>query len=180
MPKFVKGSQEAKDFMAKIRASRGKPKDPNAPPKKLTKKQQQKALAESAMVKIQQVGEDELIVPQFFAKRLAPSKKKAVRFRLVNPITQERHLATRNGQTVVKISRRPTAETLIIGDDPTPIPLSAFSRADQERPLPASRVGCPGPAKSGQDSPQHRHHPRTRPRLVHRHHEGRRDPPPQP
>ena len=133
MPKFEKGSQEARDFMAKIRASRGKPKDPNAPPKKLTKKQQQKALAESAMVKIQQVGEDELIVPQFFAKKLAPSKKKAVRFRLVNPITQERHLATRNGQTVVKISRRPTAETLIIGDDPTPIPLSAFSRADQER-----------------------------------------------
>jgi len=133
MPKFVKGSQEAKDFMAKIRGSKGKPKDPNAPPKKLTKKQQQKALAESAMVKIQQVGEDEMIVPQFFAKKLAPSKKKAVRFRLVNPITQERHLATRSGQTVVKISRRPTAETLIIGDDPTPIPLSAFSRADQEK-----------------------------------------------
>lgn len=132
MPKFAKGSQEAKDAMAKARASRGKPKDPTKP-KRLTKKQAQRQLEQNGLVMLEKVGDNEVVVPQYYAKQLAPSKKKKLRYRLVNPITQERKLATRNGQSVVQITRRPTKETILLGSDPTPIPLSAFSRADQEK-----------------------------------------------
>jgi len=132
MPKFAKGSQEAKDAMAKARASRGKPKDPTKP-KRLTKKQAQREREQAGLVMLEKVGDNEVVVPQYYAKQLAPSKKKKLRYRLVNPITQERKLATRNGQSVVQITRRPTKETILLGSDPTPIPLSAFSRADQEK-----------------------------------------------
>jgi len=122
MPKFAKGSQEAKDAMAKARASRGKPKDPTKP-KRLTKKQAQREREQAGLVMLEKVGDNEVVVPQYYAKQLAPSKKKKLRYRLVNPITQERKLATRNGQSVVQITRRPTKETILLGSDPTPIPL---------------------------------------------------------
>ena len=92
----------------------------------------QKKTQDIPTVLLETVGSNELVVPQFYAKQLSPTKTKAVRYRLVNPLTQERNLATRGGNPVVKISRRPTTNTVILGDNPTPIPLSAFSKRDKE------------------------------------------------
>jgi hypothetical protein len=133
MPRPLKGSQEAKDAMAKARASRGKPKDPNAPVKAKKSNKNTQGIADTTPVLLETVNKNELVVPQYYAKQLSGTKRKPVRYRLVNPITQERHLATRNGQSVVKISRRATANTVLLGDNPTPIPLNAFSKKDREK-----------------------------------------------
>ena len=133
MPRPLKGSQEAKDAMAKARASRGKPKDPNAPVKSKKSNKNTQGIADTTPVLLETVNKNELVVPQYYAKQLSGTKRKPVRYRLVNPITQERHLATRNGQSVVKISRRATANTVLLGDNPTPIPLNAFSKKDREK-----------------------------------------------
>jgi len=95
MPKFPKGSQEAKDYMKSLREKRGtKPVDPNKP-KKLTKRQ--KTLM--TPVDIPLMGSSTLVLPEYFATELANGK-----YKLVNPMSQERNLSQRNGKSeIVKL-----------------------------------------------------------------------------
>ena len=122
MPKFPKGSQEAKDYMKSLRDKRGtKPKDPTAP-KKLTKRQ--KELAET--VDIPLMGSSTLILPEYFATPIKNGK-----YKLVNPMSQERNLSQRNGKLSLKLIRKPVENMILLEGNDEPIPLGKFSKKDR-------------------------------------------------
>ena len=83
-------------------------------------------LAKDEKVAITRMGEPELVLPEYFATR---SKKG---WKLVNPLTQERNLATRNGETSVKLSRKAVADGVLIDGKQEIIHLSLFSPKDRE------------------------------------------------
>jgi len=124
MPRFVKGSQEAKDYMAKIRGQKGKPKDPNAPAKKSKGKKKEDKGPE---VEVGMVGTDTLVLPEYLATQ---NKGK---LKLVNPITQERHIAKRKKQTVIKIVRKAVDGPVIIDGEDEKVPLKSFGKKDREK-----------------------------------------------
>jgi hypothetical protein len=124
MPRFAKGSQEAKDYMAKIRGQKGKPKDPNAPAKKSKGKKKEDKGPE---VEIGMVGTDTLVLPEYLATQ---NKGK---LKLVNPITQERHIAKRKKQTVIKIVRKAVDGPVIIDGEDEKVPLKRFGKKDREK-----------------------------------------------
>ena len=126
MPRFVKGSQEAKDYMASIRAKKGQPKDANAPAKKVSKKA--KKADKGPSVKIGFVGEDTLVLPEFYA-----TEGKAGKLKLVNPITQERHLAKRKKQLVLKIARKPVDGPVLIDAEDKQVPVKRFGKKDRAK-----------------------------------------------
>ena len=83
-------------------------------------------IAKDEKVAITRMGEPELVLPEYFATR---SKKG---WKLVNPLTQERNLATRNGETSVKLSRKSVADGVLIDGKQEIIHLSLFSPKDRE------------------------------------------------
>jgi len=122
MPKFEKGSQEMKDYMKSLRDKRGaKPVDPNKP-KKLTKRQQQLMTP----VDIPLMGNSTLILPEYFATELANGK-----YKLVNPMSQERNLSQRNGKLSLKLIRKPVENMILLEGNSEPIPLGKFSKKDR-------------------------------------------------
>lgn len=160
MPRFAKGSQEAKDFMAKIRNAR-KAED-YVPPanKRLTKKQKEAAEMKSSVVDIPIMGETTLIVPEYFA---IPRKNG---YKLVSPMSQERNLSSRRGKKSLKIVRKPVGDIVLVREDGAeePLPLLAFSKKDRELikghfklvekykdkdPMDVPRIGRPKPAERG-------------------------------
>jgi len=160
MPRFEKGSQEAKDFMAKIRNAR-KAED-YVPPanKRLTKKQKEAAEMKSTVVDIPIMGEPTLIVPEYFA---IPRKNG---YKLVSPMSQERNLSSRRGKKSLKIVRKPVGDIVLVREDGAeePLPLLAFSKKDRELikghfklvekykdkdPIDVPRIGRPKPAERG-------------------------------
>ena len=118
MPRFEKGSQEAKDYMASIRAKKGGTPNPN---KKPTKTQVKMNMG----VDIPIVGSNTLIFPEYLAQ---PTKNG---YKLVNPLTQQRHLATRAGKTAVKLVRKPVPDLILLEGQNEPIPLKMFSKKDR-------------------------------------------------
>jgi hypothetical protein len=119
MPKFAKGSQEAKDWGAKMKAARAAAKaDPNRP---------QKAPKPKEMVKLPIVGADELVVPEYMGN---VSGKK---MRLVKPLTKERYLAKRDGKPVVRLSRRPVKTGELISGGTEEVDINKFSKADRAK-----------------------------------------------
>ena len=118
MPRFEKGSQEAKDYMASIRAKKGGTPNPN---KKPTKNQVKMNMG----VDIPIVGSNTLIFPEYLAQ---PTKNG---YKLVNPLTQQRHLATRAGKTAVKLVRKPVPDLILLEGQNEPIPLKMFSKKDR-------------------------------------------------
>jgi len=140
MPKFVKGSEEAKEHMRKIREKRGQPKPEGyvKPPKKTKEPKEEK---EKEMVKLTEFGEPKLIIPEYFVverKITHQTGKKEgtteTKYQLVNPLTKTRNLSTRKGEPSITILRKPIQNNFIhLSHKPNePIPLSLFSTKDRE------------------------------------------------
>jgi hypothetical protein len=140
MPKFVKGSEEAKEHMRKIREKRGQPKPEGyvKPPKKTKAPKEEK---EKEMVKLTEFGEPKLTIPEFFVverKITHQTGKKEgkteTKYQLVNPLTKTRNLSTRKGQPSITILRKPIQNDFIhLSHKPDePIPLSLFSTKDRD------------------------------------------------
>ena len=127
MPRFEKGSQEAKDFMAKIRNIRKQPDYVPPANKKLTKKQKEKEELSKIKVDIPIMGETSLVVPEYFA---VPRKNG---YKLVNPMSQERNLSSRGGKKSLKIVRKPIGDMVLVKEDGAeePLPLLAFTKKDR-------------------------------------------------
>jgi hypothetical protein len=113
MPKFAKGSKEAKEWAKKMADARAI-------------KAGRKPVEENEDVSIKAMGAPELVLPEYFA---TPTKKG---WKLVNPLTQERNLSTRDGQTSVRLSRKPVADAVYLEGDTKTIHLSLFSPKDRE------------------------------------------------
>ena len=80
-------------------------------------------------VPLPQVGEVKLDIPPFFAQK----DKKGI-WRLVNPLTLVRNLATRKGKKSIAITRENVEDPKVGANGGTPAPpLSAFSQRDQQR-----------------------------------------------
>jgi len=80
-------------------------------------------------VPLPQVGEVKLDIPPFFAQQDAKGK-----WRLVNPLTLVRNLATRKGKKSIAITRENVEDPKVEANGGTPAPpLSAFSQRDQNR-----------------------------------------------
>ena len=127
MPRFEKGSQEAKDYMAKIRnASKAGDYVPPAN-KRLTKKQKEREAESKIKVDIPIMGETSLIVPEYFA---VPRKGG---YKLVNPMSQERNLSSRGGKQSLKVIRKPVGDMVLVREDGAeePLPLLAFTKKDR-------------------------------------------------
>lgn len=76
------------------------------------------------------VNESTLVVPEFFAvKRTSKTGKES--YRLVNPLTKSRNLSKRNGETTIKLIRRPVEHMIIMSHKTEPIPLTMFSKKDR-------------------------------------------------
>jgi len=127
MPKFVKGSQEAKDYMRSIREKRGPP-NPEKTKENKEKRQIQKINKEKLLkeVEVPIFGSETLVMPEYMAVRT----KKG--FKLVNPLTQERNLSTRKGETAIKILRKPVKDMVLLEGIDMPIPMKLFSKKDRE------------------------------------------------
>ena len=108
---LVKGSQEAKDWAKKMADARKAKSDKT----KLTEPK----------VNIDFMGENQLILPEYFAVR----RKNG--FKLVNPMTKERNLSKRGGETSVKILRKPVDNAVLLEGEDHLIPLSLFSKKDR-------------------------------------------------
>jgi hypothetical protein len=80
-------------------------------------------------VPLPQVGEVKLDIPPFFAQQ-----DKKGKWRLVNPLTLVRNLATRKGKKSIAITRENVEDPKVEANGGTPAPpLSAFSQRDQNR-----------------------------------------------
>jgi hypothetical protein len=81
-------------------------------------------------ISVDKFGTDELIIPTYYALQTKRGWK------LVNPLTQERHISTREGgMTPFKISRRPVKNAVFLDFDDEPIPLNKFVKKDREKLL---------------------------------------------
>jgi hypothetical protein len=124
MVRPVKGSEEAKLAMKKAREAKGKPKAEGyvKPP---TKKQEEKG----KVIEIPVLGEDTLFLPSWYAVKGAKNK-----WKLFNPTTQERNLATRQGQTPFNIIRKPISEGVYLqnANGNIEVPFGQFSVKDRE------------------------------------------------
>ena len=124
MPPFPKGSQEMKDFMAKIRMKKGDPRLKNTGGKK--HKPTLTQFIKQTKVEVPILGEQSLAVPEYFAVKTKTG------FRLVNPLTKSRNLASRNGEPSIKIVRKPVDHMVILSHQEEPISLMKFNKKDRE------------------------------------------------
>ena len=111
MPTYIKGSQEAKDWAKKMAEARNKKRGVK--------------IANEPQVKIDMVGETELIIPDWYATRTKRG------FKLVNPMTKERNLSVRDGRTSIKILRKPVEDAILMEGMSETIPLSSFPPKDR-------------------------------------------------
>ena len=94
---------------------------------RLTQEQRE---ARKINISIDKFGTDELILPTYYALQTKRGWK------LVNPLTQERHISTRyGGMTPFKISRRPVKNAVFLDFDDEPISLNKFVKKDREKLL---------------------------------------------
>ena len=127
MPRPVKGSPEAKAIgerlkQARIRAKlEGRPPQPKKTPKPKTP---------TETVSIPIVNNPELDIPEFFAQKV--TNKSGTHYRLVNPLTKSRNLSTRNGETSIKIVRKPVADAVLLENSNELINLNLFKPKDRE------------------------------------------------
>lgn len=128
MPRFVKGSQEAKDFMAKVRNAK---KDPNYQKKLPSPNKGIRKRNKETKVDLPLMNKQEIAVPEYFANKNV-SKTGKVSYRLVNPLTKTRNLSKRSGETSIKLIRKPVEHMVLMEHSNQPIPLALFSKKDRE------------------------------------------------
>jgi len=124
MPPFPKGSPEMKEFMAKIRMKKGDPRLKNTGGKK--HKPTLAKFIKQTKVEVPILGEQSLAVPEYFAVKTKTG------FRLVNPLTKSRNLASRKGEPSIKIVRKPVDHMVILSHQAEPISLMKFNKKDRE------------------------------------------------
>ena len=71
-------------------------------------------------------GEIDLIIPELLAYQTPTGK-----WKLVNPKTQERNLATRGGTESVNLIRKPVNDAVVISNTKEEIPFASFSKTDR-------------------------------------------------
>ena len=124
MPPFPKGSPEMKEYMAKIRMKKGDPRLKNTGGKK--HKPTLAKFIKQTKVEVPILGEQSLAVPEYFAVKTKTG------FRLVNPLTKSRNLASRKGEPSIKIVRKPVDHMVILSHQAEPISLMKFNKKDRE------------------------------------------------
>jgi len=126
MPRFAKGSEEAKAHMAKIRQNKKvnpNPKPPN-PNKGIRKRNTE------TTVDIPMMAKQSIAVPEFYATKHT-SKLGKVSYRLVNPLTHSRNLSQRGGTPSIRLVRKPIENMIIMENSTEHIPLSMFNKKDR-------------------------------------------------
>jgi len=89
-------------------------------------------------VSLPMVGENTLILPEYFVQKNKKKIKKKGEYvyvdvyKLVNPLTKTRHLAKRGGEPVIKLVRKPI-EDMVLDELNRDIPLSKFGKADRNK-----------------------------------------------
>ena len=78
-------------------------------------------------INIPLVNNDTLIFPQYLAQKTKRG------YKLVNPLTKQRHLAMRNKNPIIKVLRKSVSNTILLEGHKEEIPLSQFSKADREK-----------------------------------------------
>jgi len=73
--------------------------------------------------------ESELILPEFFARKII--KKGKISYKLVNPMTKTRNLSSRGGEPVIKLTRRPV-EHIVLDEENQEIPIDLFPKKDRD------------------------------------------------
>ena len=111
--------------MAKIREVKksGNKKPPN-PNKGIRKKN------ENTKLELPLMSQTSIAIPEFFATKNI-NKNGIVSYRLVNPLTKTRNLSKRNGETSIKLIRKPIDDMIIMEHTTEPIPLKLFSKKDR-------------------------------------------------
>jgi len=138
MPKrFEKGSEEAKAWAIKMKQAReAKKTDIEYQKKKAERKQMKKedvsskkaeTISKEPKINVDIFGTDELILPEYFA--IATKKG----YKLVNPLTQERHLSTRGRKTPFKLTRKAVDGAIYVDNQTDPIPISLFAKKDRPK-----------------------------------------------
>jgi hypothetical protein len=128
MPKFVKGSEEAKAFMATIRQKRKvnpNPKPPN--PNKGIRKRNANTKVDIPMMSSQTIA-----IPEFYATKNISKTTGKVSYKLVNPLTHSRNLSKRKGEPSIKLIRKPIENMIIMENSTEHIPLSMFGKKDRD------------------------------------------------
>jgi len=127
MPRFAKGSEEAKQFMAEIRKK--KKVNPNPKPPSLNKGIRKRNA--NTKVDIPMMSSQTIAIPEFYATKNV-NKKGKVSYKLVNPLTHSRNLSTRRGETSIKLVRKPIDNMIIMENSTEHIPLSLFGKKDRD------------------------------------------------
>jgi hypothetical protein len=128
MPRFEKGSEEAKEYMRKLRESRKKtsPGEPRPP-----RKPREKKTEDETYVQLPTFSGSELTIPEFFVVEKKQSDG-TIAYQLANPLTKSRNLASRQKTPSIRIIRKPVSNMIWLSHLPdTPIPLSLFSAKDR-------------------------------------------------
>jgi len=113
MPKFPKGSDEAKEWGKKMAKAKADKKT--------------KTMEEGDKVVASVFGASQLNLPKFF---VLPSKKG---WKLVSPTSQERNLSKRGGMKSLEILKKPIEKGVYVDKMSEPIPLLMFSKKDREK-----------------------------------------------
>jgi len=134
MPKFEKGSQAAKDWAKRMKDAREAKKGDVEYQKKVSERKQMKKediiskkaeqISKEPKVKVDVFGTDELILPEYFAVATKNG------YKLVNPLTKERHISTRGGRTPFKLTRKAVDGAIYVDNKTDPIPISLFAKKD--------------------------------------------------
>jgi len=137
MPRYEKGSEEAKAWAKKMKDAReAKKTDVEYQKKKSERKQMKKedvsskkaeTISKEPKINVDIFGTDELILPEYFA--IATKKG----YKLVNPLTQERFLSTRGGVTPFKLTRKAVDGAIFVDNKTDPIPISLFAKKDRPK-----------------------------------------------
>jgi hypothetical protein len=122
---FKKGSQEARDHMAKIRLKKGDVRLRNINRK--PKEEGKRSVLKRTKVEVPIMSQSSIAIPEFFAVQ-----RKKGKYALVNPLTKARNLSSRGELNSIKLIRKPIDHMIIMSHQKEPIPLSAFSKKDRE------------------------------------------------
>jgi len=127
MPRFTKGSEEAKQFMAEIRQKKKVNPNPKSP--SLNKGIRKRNA--NTKVDIPMMSSQSIAIPEFYATKNV-NKKGKVTYKLVNPLTHSRNLSMRKGEPSLKLIRKPIENMIIMENSTEHIPLSLFGKKDRD------------------------------------------------
>jgi len=123
--------KDKKDKEEKDKEEKDK-KDKEVKDKKKKKKTKPSKSIKDDSVIIPIMNKTEIALPEYFAEQLINKKTGAISYKLVNPLTKVRNLSTRKKKKSIKLIRKPIEDAVIMEHSQDPIPLSLFSKTDQD------------------------------------------------